>query len=220
MNISIQVSSTLYLKDPTSSEIGLKILTEGIQLMQDLGFEAFTFKKLAQNIQSTEATIYRYFENKHNFLLYLINWYWGIISYRLMLATANVPDLKQQLSNSISVLTGLPDPSQLGYIAEEMQLKQIVIQESGKALHTKMVDDENQNGIYLNYKSIVSTVAELVKTIDPSFPYPEMLISNLIENANHQRFFSVHLPRLTNTSTEQDAVEAFSHLIIQKVLQS
>jgi len=220
MNISIQVSSTLYLKDPTSSEIGLKILTEGIQLMQDLGFEAFTFKKLAQNIQSTEATIYRYFENKHNFLLYLINWYWGIISYRLMLATANVPDLKQQLSNSISVLTGLPDPSQLGYIAEEMQLKQIVIQESGKALHTKMVDDENQNGIYLNYKTIVSTIAELVKSIDPSFPYPEMLISNLIENANHQRFFSVHLPRLTNTSLEQDAVEAFSHLIIQKVLQS
>jgi AcrR family transcriptional regulator len=220
MNISIQVSATLYLKDPTSSEIGLKILTEGIQLMQDLGFEAFTFKKLAQNIQSTEATIYRYFENKHNFLLYLINWYWGILSYRLMLATANVPDHKQQLSNSISVLTGLPDTSQLGYIAEEMQLKQIVIQESGKALHTKMVDDENQNGIYLNYKSIVSTVAELVKTIDPSFPYPEMLISNLIENANQQRFFSVHLPRLTNSSSADDAVESFSHLIIQKVLQS
>jgi AcrR family transcriptional regulator len=219
MNISIQVSATLYLKDPTRSEIGLKILTEGIQLMQDLGFEAFTFKKLAQNIQSTEATIYRYFENKHNFLLYLINWYWGILSYRLMLATANVPDLKQQLSNSISVLTGLPEPSQQGYIAEEMQLKQIVIQESGKALHTKMVDDENQNGIYLNYKTIVSTVAELVKTIDPNFPYPEMLISNLIENANQQRFFSVHLPRLTNSSSADDAVESFSHLIIQKVLQ-
>jgi AcrR family transcriptional regulator len=220
MNISIQVSATLYLKDPTRSEIGLKILSEGIQLMQDLGFEAFTFKKLAQNIQSTEATIYRYFENKHYFLLYLINWYWGIISYRLLLATANVADARQQLTNSISVLTGLPDASLPGYIAEEMQLKQIVIQESGKALHTKMVDDENQNGIYLNYKSIVSTVAVLVKSIDPSFPYPEMLISNLIENANHQRFFSVHLPRLTNTSLEQDAVEAFSHLIIQKVLQS
>ena len=105
MNISIQVSATLYLKDPTSSEIGLKILTEGIQLMQDLGFEAFTFKKLAQNIQSTEATIYRYFENKHYFLLYLINWYWGIISYRLMLATTNVTDKRQQLTNSIAVLT-------------------------------------------------------------------------------------------------------------------
>jgi len=220
MNISIQVSATLYLKDPTSSEIGLKILTEGIQLMQELGFEAFTFKKLAQNIHSTEATIYRYFENKHNFLLYLINWYWGILSYRLMLATANVADHRQQLTNSIAVLTGLPDPAQLGYIAEEKQLKQIVIQESGKALHTKMVDDENQNGIYLNYKSIVSTVAELVKSIDPSFPYPEMLISNLIENANQQRFFSVHLPRLTNSSSTDDAVESFSHLIIQKVLQS
>lgn len=218
MNISIQVSATLYLKDPTRSEIGLKILSEGIQLMQELGFEAFTFKKLAQNIHSTEATIYRYFENKHNFLLYLINWYWGIISYRLLLATANVSDLKQQLTNSITVLTGLPDSTQPGYLAEEMQLKQIVIQESGKALHTKMVDDENQIGIYATYKLIVSKVAELVKKIDPTFPYPEMLISNLIENANHQRFFSDHLPRLTNSTPSHDAVESFSHLIIQKVL--
>lgn len=219
MNISIQVSPTLYLKDPTSSEIGLKILSEGILLMQDLGFEAFTFKKLAQNIQSTEATIYRYFENKHYFLLYLINWYWGIISYRLLLATTNVADARQKLTNSIEVLTGLPDASHPGYMAEEMQLKKIVIQESGKALHTKSVDEENQDGIYLLYKSIVSTVAGYVKQLNPTFPYPEMLISTLIENANQQRFFSVHLPRLTNSTPEKDTVEEFSQLIIQKVLE-
>jgi len=216
----VKLNEKYFLRDPETSRIGRKIIFSSVELIEKLGIEAFTFKKLAQNIQSTEATIYRYFENKHYFLLYLINWYWGIISYRLMLATTNVTDKRQQLTNSIAVLTGLPDSSHPGYIAEEMKLKQIVIHESGKALHTKMVDDENQNGIYLNYKSIVSTVAELVKTIDPSFPYPEMLISNLIENANHQRFFSVHLPRLTNTTPEQDAVEAFSHLIIQKVLQS
>ena len=219
MSISIRVNENLYLKDPTSTEIGIKILVEGLEMINDIGFESFTFKKLAQSINTTEATIYRYFENKHNLLLYLINWYWGIISYRLLLATANIADPMQQLSNSISVLTGLPDPSQPGYISEEMKLKQLVIQESGKALHTKNIDIENQVGVYLNYKSIVSSVSELVKKINPNFQYPEMLISTLIENANQQRFFSVHLPRLTNSSTDQDAVELFSQLIIKKVLQ-
>jgi AcrR family transcriptional regulator len=219
MSITIQVNANLYLKDPKSSDIGLKMLKEGIDLINVLGFEAFTFKKLAQNIQSTEATIYRYFENKHSFLLYLINWYWEIIAYRLMLATANIEDPRLKLSNSISVLTGLPDPAQFGFIAEELSLKQLVIQESGKALHTKSVDEENQDGIYLLYKSIVSSVAAYVKQLNPTFPYPEMLISTLMENANQQRFFSVHLPRLTNSNPEKDAVEAFSQLIIQKVLE-
>jgi AcrR family transcriptional regulator len=219
MSITIQVNANLYLKDPRTSDIGIKILLEGIDLINALGFEAFTFKKLAQNIHSTEATIYRYFENKHNFLLYLINWYWEIIAYRLILATANIEDTRHKLSNCITVLTGLPDPAQLGFIPDELSLKQLVIQESGKALHTKSVDDENQVGIYLLYKSIVSTVSAYVKQLNPSFPYPEMLISNLIENANQQRFFSVHLPRLTNSTPEKDTVEAFSQLIIQKVLE-
>jgi hypothetical protein len=82
-----------------------------------------------------------------------------------------------------------------------------------------MVDEENQFGGYLVYKRIVSNVAEMVKAVNPSFPYPEMLISTLIENANEQRFFSEHLPRLTNKSEDKDAVEAFSQLIIEKVLQ-
>ena len=62
MSISITVNPRLTLKDPLSSEIGNRILREGLKLMNELGFEAFTFKKLAQDIGSTEATIYRYFE--------------------------------------------------------------------------------------------------------------------------------------------------------------
>lgn len=218
MSILLQVNANLYIKDPKTSDVGLKILQEGVELIIVLGFESFTFKKLAQKINSTEATIYRYFENKHIFLLYLINWYWEIIAYRLIIASANIDDPRRKLINSITVLTGLPDPSQLGFIPEELSLKQLVIQESAKALHTKSVDDENQVGIYLLYKSIVSNVAAYVKQLNPSFPYPEMLISNLIENANQQRFFSEHLPRLTNSKSEEDSVEAFSQLIIEKIL--
>ena len=34
-------------------------------MINELGFEAFTFKKLGINIESPESSIYRYFENKH-----------------------------------------------------------------------------------------------------------------------------------------------------------
>ena len=37
--------------------------------------EEFTFRKLAQKINTTEASVYRYFENKHRLLIYILAWY-------------------------------------------------------------------------------------------------------------------------------------------------
>ena len=71
----IPVQDTLYVKDPTSSTIGKLILEHGLILLSEIGLEEFTFKKLAVKISSTESTIYRYFENKHQFLSYLFNFY-------------------------------------------------------------------------------------------------------------------------------------------------
>ncbi|HCF62820.1 MAG TPA: TetR family transcriptional regulator, partial [Chitinophagaceae bacterium] len=63
------MNESVYIKNPDHSEIGRKIIKHGIDLINDLGFEHFTFKKLAVEIGTTEATIYRYFENKHRLLL-------------------------------------------------------------------------------------------------------------------------------------------------------
>lgn len=76
-NIAIKINPEVYKKDPLSSELGEKILRQGTELLEELGFEEFTFRKLASRIESTEASIYRYFDNKHNFLAYLTMWYWN-----------------------------------------------------------------------------------------------------------------------------------------------
>ena len=76
-NIQIQVQDSLYVKDPQSSDLGKKIIKGSIELICELGFEQFTFKKLATKISSTEASVYRYFESKNKVLLYLSNWYWS-----------------------------------------------------------------------------------------------------------------------------------------------
>ena len=71
LSINLTVHEKLYLKDPLSSELGKKIVKHGVAMIESLGFEEFTFKKLGAEIQSNESSIYRYFESKHQLLLYL-----------------------------------------------------------------------------------------------------------------------------------------------------
>ena len=65
VNIRISLNPGLYLKDPQESDLGRRIIKHSILLLEELGFEQFNFKKLAEAMGSTEASIYRYFENKH-----------------------------------------------------------------------------------------------------------------------------------------------------------
>ncbi|MCX8486090.1 MAG: TetR/AcrR family transcriptional regulator, partial [Crocinitomicaceae bacterium] len=139
--MSIPMNEHLYLKDPTSSDLGQKILSGSISLISSLGFEKFTFKKLAIAIETTEASIYRYFESKQKILLYLINWYWSCMWFRIHMGTQNIPDAEVRLKNCIHILTAIPNPMQELVLDNELELKQIVINESSKVLLTKNVDD-------------------------------------------------------------------------------
>jgi hypothetical protein len=81
--------------------------------------------------------------------------------------------------------------------------------ESAKVLFTKGVDDVNRDGVFSVLKEIVEHVAKIVSEINVNYPYPNMLISSMIEGSNQQHFFAAHLPRLTNKSNEKDMVESF-----------
>ena len=45
-NIRIEVPQGIYIKDPQTSALGQKIITGSIDLIDKIGFEAFTFKKV------------------------------------------------------------------------------------------------------------------------------------------------------------------------------
>jgi AcrR family transcriptional regulator len=218
--MSIPMNEHLYLKDPTSSELGQKILDGSISMISSLGFEKFTFKKLAVEIDTTEASIYRYFESKHKLLLYLINWYWSCMWFRIHMGTQNIPDAEVRLKNCIHILTAIPNPSNELVLENELDLKHIVINESMKVLLTKNVDDENQNGAFTEYKKVVEFVSAIILEINPSYEFPNMLISTMIEGSNQQRFFAAHLPRLTNINQQDDLVESFFTETILKVIKN
>ena len=113
----------------------------------------------------------------------------------------------------------MPNPENELVFQWDLRLKSIVINESAKVYRTKTVDKENKEGAYSVYKSIVARIVELIEEINPNYPYPAMLISTIIESSNHQRFFKDHLPRLTNTLSNEDAYEHFALDIINKTLQ-
>lgn len=103
LQIHIKVSEELFLKNPDSSEIGRKIISNSITLIWELGFEQFTFKKLGERIGSPESSIYRYFENKKSLLIYLVSWCWSLVHYKLIHAITNVYALYQRLKRAITV---------------------------------------------------------------------------------------------------------------------
>ena len=51
--IALQVDEAFYIKDPMSSDLGESIVEHGILMLDELGYETFTFRKLAERIGTT-----------------------------------------------------------------------------------------------------------------------------------------------------------------------
>jgi len=207
--VHIQVNAAVYLKDPESSQLGQRIISGSITLIDDIGFEQFTFGKLAKSIGSTEASVYRYFESKHKLLLYITSWYWAWMEYRLVFRLANLESAEERLKRALIVLTEpIEEDSDFSHI-NEVKLNHIVNSEASKVYLTKDVDKENKVGVFSPYKEIVERVSNIIIEINKSYKYPHMLVSTIIEGAHNQRFFAEHLPRLTDTVKGEDAITNF-----------
>ncbi|SRX55273.1 TetR/AcrR family transcriptional regulator [Aequorivita sp. CIP111184] len=204
IEIKIALNEGLYLKDPQDSVLGRNIIKHSIILLSDLGFEAFNFKKLAQEMNSTEASIYRYFENKHLLLLYLVSWYWEWVAYLIRINTTNIDDPKRKLEIIInSFVSASVDNPTTDYV-DESKLHSVIIAEGIKAYHTKEVDNENGKGFFKNYKQLINNVAGVIMEINPTFEYPYALASNLFEMSNNHIYFAKHLPRLTDIQVSEN----------------
>lgn len=131
------------------------------------------------------------------------------MEYKLVFAINNLDSPELKLRVAIELLTKrVTEDESFSYI-DEVLLNRIIIVESSKAYHTKDVDKENEKGFYKTYKRVVQRVSDIVTEINPDFKYPHMLISTAIEGAHHQRYFSKHLPSLTDVFEGQHAIVQF-----------
>lgn len=201
--VVLRVDAKFYIKDPTTTALGRSIVEQGIVMIAELGYEAFTFRKLAERIGTTEASVYRYFKSKHRFLAYLIAWYWTWVEHRVLYTTVSIIEPRARLRRALFELTRrIERDDSIPHVNEEV-LYQVVVAESSKVYLHRDVTAENREGSFLGYKRLCRIVADMVTAVDPSYPYPVALVSTVVESSHLQRFFSEHLPRLTDVDRER-----------------
>ncbi len=211
--IQIKLNERLYLRDPQATKLGRRIIQYSILLIDEIGFEDFTFKKLAERINSTEASVYRYFENKHILLVYLLCWYWEWMKFRIDYHAMNITEPREKLRIAISSIVDTTRRNTSIEFVDEDVLHRIVVAEATKAYHTKMVDEENKNGFFLTYKSLNKKIADIILEVNPAFAYPRALASTLLEMSNNHIYFALHLPSMTDVKVRDGQLKEVEQLL-------
>jgi len=220
LDIRIKMNEKLYLRNPEESALGKRIVNRGLTLINKLGFEDFTFKKLAKEIDTTEASIYRYFENKHRLLIYLIAWYWSFLEYKVVFSINNITDPVIKLKAIISLLVVEPDKKMRNDFISEWEAYQLVKWEGSKAYLTRSVTRDNKDRLFKPYKDLCARIANIIKECNPKYKFPNSLASTMLEMSHAQKFFMENLPSLTDSQKIEDSkLTLFLEEVIFKVLQ-
>lgn len=219
----VKMNEGLYLRNPEDTELGRKILKHSVELIYKLGFEAFNFKKLAEDIGSTEAGVYRYFENKHKLLIYITAWYFGWIGFQIGFQTNNIEVPRVKLRKIISLLSSpIEDDKQTSYIDESL-LHPVIVAEGSKAYLTKQVEENNKLQFFQPYKDLCTLIGNVILEYNPSYKFPKSLASTIIEIAHFQNFFMHNLSSLTDFSKkdkETEIVEFLKDLVFSSLDKS
>jgi AcrR family transcriptional regulator len=212
IQLQIKMNEKLFLRDPEQSELGKKIIQHSIRLIHQNGFEAFTFKKLAEHIGTTEAGIYRYFENKHRLLIYIVAWYWSWLEYQAAFQTNNIEDPVIKLKKVIRLLAFSVEDDLSTRHVDESLLHQIIITEGSKTYLTKRVSEDNKDRLFKPYKDLCAMIGNIILECRPDYKYPKSLASTIIEMAHFQNYFMNNLPSLTDFGDDKDELKIVAFL--------
>lgn len=216
----LPINEKLYVKNPEDSALGKKIVFNSIELIEKKGFEDFTFRKLASQINTTEASIYRYFENKHRLLIYLSSWYWGWQEFRLAFQINNIESPTIKLKMVINLLVEVEDKVVSSDLVDIKKLHKIIITEGSKTYLTNHVTEDNREQLFKPYKDLCKLVSSIILENNPKYKYSRSLASTIIEMSHFQDFFRKNLPSLTDFNQESSPAEVgafFEELVLSTI---
>ncbi len=222
INISITVDPSTYLRDPKETNLGKKIIKAGTDLLAETGFQCFNFKQLAKYIQSTEASVYRYFENKHMLLVYLSSWYWDYLDYMIMINTRNITDPWKRLNIAIStIVNGAAADSPVDFI-DQKKLHRVVIEHFHKVVFNKTFSSDQKESLFSNYKNLNSNLSEMIRSCNADFKYPNALASNIIKMALDHNYYAEQMCSMTEITncmqTKRTQLEEMINYFTKKLL--
>jgi AcrR family transcriptional regulator len=211
IQIKITLNNELFIRDPEQTKLGQEMVSQSIILIHKLGFEKFTFKKLAEEINSNEQSIYRYFNNKHQLLRYLISWYWAWIEYQIDLKINYINEPLEKLKAVIRVLSDSAKNDPNFEHIDQSVLAHIVIKTSPISYITEELTKEERDSILQSFKSLCNKIAEIIKSCSPRYTTPNALATTMIRMTREQIFFSKYFSDLTELdSTPEDTSEIYT----------
>ena len=99
------------------------------------------------------------------------------------------------------------------------KLHNIILENGLKVYHNKQVDYLKDEGFFVNYRKLVSRLADVVSQIDVSFMYPKMLATTIIETSLNYEYYLLHLPNLTDSpntteiASKAETLKAIRYLV-------
>jgi AcrR family transcriptional regulator len=216
VDFKVKMNPNLYVRDPEGTEIGKQIIKASVQMISEFGYEYFTFKKLSIEINSTEATVYRYFENKHKLLIYLVDWYWSFIEFQVIFQLNNITKPIDRIRKLIDILVWEDNAETVFSELDQKALFYIAMAEGSKTYLSKDVDENNKVMLFKPYKDLCGRIASIFKEYNPKYKYAASLSSTLVKAAHMQFYFMHHLPRLCDFGKKKNPkdIEAFlEHMV-------
>ena len=201
------ISDCFYLKNPRQTDLGLRIIRSASSQIEALGFSSVTLKKIASDIGSVEASVYRYFENKEHLLFYLLSDYWSIVELKLEIARLQGNTPIEKVFNSIDVLFGTDDLALKG-LAADVDLKTLrliarkyfyfalsLLQDSPTDLQVEMYKKFQTHLV-----NIREDLAKDLKVILPNFSSVSLLCDTIL----NESLYSTQELQLSGLDPEKD----------------
>jgi AcrR family transcriptional regulator len=212
----VHISSEAFVKNPISSELGIRIVQNAIILMNRNGVNEFTFRKLAQHLCTSEASIYRYFESKMQLLNFLSQLYWHEVKELILEEIIGVHTSEDKIIKAIEIFCNPHLPSKQNSFVDMSELHQLIIQEG---VTTNLWGESHQTDDHSSQKRLIQYLSEVILSINPNYSYPKTLISTMIHTCHLQLLFCTHLPYYTDISAEdlKGVVSFVSGLILSTI---
>jgi len=188
---SLQVSEIFYLRNPHTTALGKKMIAQAIEMIDDVGYSQFTFKKLALSINSVEASIYRYFENKEHMLFYLVATYWTATNFRVKFYTQMLKSHEERLFTTIDVLTGIQEASVPGLVFDRYEALQRIARKNYFYALTILKNKENgevlEKELFRLSKEIQDHLEASIKKLAPSFTHSALMADTIMNKGLYSR---------------------------------
>jgi AcrR family transcriptional regulator len=201
INISHDINPNLFVKNPTDTDLGRKIVGNGLRLLHKTGIEQFNFKKLAVAAKTTEASVYRYFKDKHQFILYFNAWYWRYILFLVEIEIKTEQKPKDQLNSMLSFLYNKQKFKFKSEILDIYLLRELMLSESVRLIYTQNIENITKLNLLSDQIKFLEMIKNIIKEINPKIKYPLALASTIVEGIQMQNHFISHSLPLTDMQT-------------------